>query len=381
MPSTREILIGLNAQTNLPRPDLPRLAAGLDRWFELAAPSAATVAEIAAELGVSRETLRRARQGRRQLAEIARRELASAHTLGARIAVAGEDGYPSALLELADPPLVLASRGAPPVDGPAVALVGARRADLYGLEVARFLGRHLAAGGATVVSGLARGVDGDAHRGALDGDGAGTIAVLGCGLCLCYPPHHRSLAERIVAAGSTLASELPFEAPPLARHFPIRNRIIAALAQAVVIVQAAPRSGSLVTARLALELGREVLAVPGPIFSELSLGPNALLRDGARPALHPDDVLESIGLDPRAPAPAGSEASSPAIETRKGLAGPAQPLLQLLAVGSGAVPEVLANRLDLPLEQVLVLLLELELDGRIVREQGGRWRRRARVVA
>lgn len=366
MPTQRDLLIGLNNVPGLPRAALPRLARGFELWFDL--PVARL--ENAGNLGVRLNTLARVLAARPHLPRLAQEQTDLARRLGARLAIAGEPGYPASLLDLHDPPLVLASRGAPPDECPAVAIVGARRADLYGREVAHFFGRELAVGGAVVVSGLARGVDGAAHQGALDGGGR-TLAVFGCGLARCYPTSHSALADAIAANSGSLVSELPLDAPPLAHHFPIRNRIIAALAGAVVIVQATARSGSLVTARLALEIGREVLAVPGAIFDELALGPNALLRDGARPALHPADILACVGLDATSgftPKGGGGAAETPRDPA-------ARALLALLPATSGVAAERLTAASSLPLDQVLASLLELELEGHARCNTVGLWTR------
>ncbi len=204
----------------------------------------------------------------------------------------GAPGWPERLEHLESPPNALWLRGALPAIGtPCVAVVGARRATPGALLTAREITVELAAAGVTVVSGMARGVDAAAHGGALDGGGA-TIAVLGCGIDLCYPSEHRELRDRIAAHGC-VASEDAGTAAPLAWRFPRRNRLIAALAEAVVVVEATPRSGALSTARWAADLGREVLAVPGSIRSASSAGTNLLIRDGVRPFLAVTDVFEA----------------------------------------------------------------------------------------
>ncbi len=193
--------------------------------------------------------------------------------------------------------------------------MGARRATAYGREVAEYLGRELAAAGVAVVSGMARGVDAAAHRGALAGGGR-TVAVWGAGPDRVYPPEHAELAEEIAAPGCLL-TEYPPGAPPLAHHFPERNRLIAGLAEAVVVVEADERSGALITARLALDEGREVLAVPGSVFSRLSAGPNGLLRAGAAPVLsrrrraRRDRVAAARRRAPAAPSRRCSRSSPP----------------------------------------------------------------------
>jgi DNA processing protein len=204
---------------------------------------------------------------------------------------------PSLLAEIHDPPKRLFVRGSGDramLAGPAVAVVGARSCSPYGRQVARMLGRELAAAGVVVVSGLARGVDGEAHRGALDAGGH-TVAVLGCGIDRDYPAVHASLA-RAIAERSLLVSEYEPGVEPAPWRFPARNRIIAGLCAATVVVEARERSGALITADFALEDGREVFAVPGEITSALSAGTNDLLRLGATPLTAAADVLETLGI-------------------------------------------------------------------------------------
>ena len=205
---------------------------------------------------------------------------------------------PPLLRAIHDPPKRLYLRGAAGPQllwKPAVAVVGARACSAYGAHVARMLGRELAAAGAVVVSGLARGIDGEAHRGALEAEGY-TVAVLGCGIDRNYPAGHAALAEEI-AARSLLVSEYEAGVEPAAWQFPARNRIIAGLSAATVVVEARERSGALITADFALEEGREVFAVPGEITSALSAGTNALLRLGATPLTSATDVLEVLEIE------------------------------------------------------------------------------------
>jgi DNA processing protein len=210
---------------------------------------------------------------------------------------------PPLLRAIHGPPSRLYLRGAGDTElltRPAVAVVGARACSPYGAQVARMLGRELAAAGLIVVSGLARGVDGQAHRGALETDGH-TVAVLGCGIDRDYPAAHAALA-RSVAERSLIVSEYEPGVEPLAWRFPARNRIIAGLCVATIVVEARERSGALITADFALDEGREVFAVPGEITSSLSAGTNALLRLGATPLTSTGDVLESVGLERPGPA-------------------------------------------------------------------------------
>jgi DNA processing protein len=224
----------------------------------------------------------------------------------------GSSSYPPLLRELHDPPgrLYVRGGGAPAILAEtAVAIVGARSCSAYGAQVARELARRLAGAGVVVVSGLARGIDGEAHRGALEGGGL-TVAVLGCGIDRDYPRSNADLARRIAQDG-LVVSEYPPGEEPAPWRFPARNRIVAGLCQATVVVEARERSGALITADFALELGRDVFAVPGEITSALSAGTNDLLRQGAAPLLSAEDVLDALGLR-RAPAEAVAVALSPA---------------------------------------------------------------------
>lgn len=263
--------------------------------------------------------------------------------------------FPPLLAALADPPVALFIKGEVAVL-PAAAVVGARRASPYGREVAEHLGRELAAGGACVVSGMARGVDAAAHRGALAAGGP-TVAVWGAGCDRVYPGEHAALADEIAGHGA-IVTEYPPGSPPFAHHFPERNRIIAGLARVTVVVEADERSGALVTARLALDEGREVMAVPGSIFSRLSVGPNGLLRAGAAPVLAAADVLAVLGLD-APPVTGGGE----------------PPILACLPAGEAASADHVSAVAGQPISRVLEELLTLELSGWVAREPDGRYRR------
>src|SRR5262249_37813166 len=240
------------------------------------------------------------------------------------------------------------------LDRPAVAVVGARSCSGYGAHVARMLGRELAAAGLVVVSGLARGIDGEAHRGALEAAGA-TIAVLGCGVDRDYPAVHAELARRIAVSGLVISEYAPGVGPAPWR-FPARNRIIAGLCQATIVVEARERSGALITADLALEEGREVFAVPGEITSALSAGTNRLLRQGAMPVTGVADVLESYGLAPleQKGAEVGEEAERVLTRLREG-ASSADELARSLRLDAGMLASALA---------------ELELAGLATQEAG-----------
>jgi DNA processing protein len=238
---------------------------------------------------------------------------------------------------------------------PAVAVVGTRSCSPYGAQVARRLGRELAEAGATVVSGLARGIDAEAHRGALEAGGP-TVAVLGCGIDRDYPAVHSALARRIAEVG-LLVSEYGPGTEPAPWRFPARNRIVAGLAAVAVIVEARAKSGALITADFALEEGREVFAVPGEITSALSRGTNELLRLGATPLLSSGDVLEALGLAGR-PAQGSARLSAEASRIR-----------ELLADRSASVDE-LAARSGLRVDAVAAALVGLELTGEAVCAEG-----------
>jgi DNA processing protein len=286
---------------------------------------------------------------------------------GPRWLVAGEPGWPSGFAHLQHPPDGIWLWGAEVPKTPAVAVVGARKATFSGLDVARCLGRDLAEAGVQVVSGMALGIDGAAHRGALDGGGS-TVAVLGCGIDVCYPRRHRDLRDEILAGGCVISEEAR-DAAPLKPQFPKRNRLIAAMACAVVVVEASARSGALSTARWAVDLGREVLAVPGSIRSPVSEGTNLLIRDGARPFLSIDDLFEAAPeLAGAGVAGAGSPGTSKQIELRLSL-----PLREILGrMGTDPVhPDVVGSELGLPAAVVAARLGALELVGAVMSLPGG----------
>jgi DNA processing protein len=253
-----------------------------------------------------------------------------------------------------------------------VAIVGSRRMDAYGREAATLFARELARAGLAIVSGFAHGVDAAAHRAALAAPDGRTLAVLGTGLGVDYPRGHRRLGDEIAQRGA-LVTEFPCGARPQTWHFPVRNRLIAALASATLVVQAALRSGSLVTAHLALDLGRDVWAVPGRIFDELALGANGLLRDGAQLALDPRDLLESLPLALRARLPELVPHSSAGVrrdDPRPRPTGMAGATLEALVPGEPRDPEEVAAAAKLGVQEVLGALLELELGGWVRRLPG-----------
>ncbi|HVT60900.1 MAG TPA: DNA-processing protein DprA [Thermoanaerobaculia bacterium] len=400
-PSPRELLIALNVQTSrIWRPALYCLGCEAKRrWqgYQAGAlpPPAPAWSEWRAWLRSLATTLPRAQLERAlaalpSAAVLAARECGEAGRRGARIVTLLDLSYPPALADLDLAPPVLALRGELP-PGPAVAIVGSRLADAYGREVAEDFARALAAAGVTVVSGFAQGIDAAAHRGALTAAGGTTVAVLGCGVGVSYPSGHSRLADAIAERGA-LVSEFPCGTRPRAGYFPIRNRTIAALAVGTLVVQAARRSGSLSTARHARDLGRDLYAVPGNIFSRRSVGPHSLLRHGALLVDHPDVLLErlrQLGLrDPPDRPPGGPtrirEARPQAAGGLDGpggageLAGLPARVLAALPPGSTLAPEQIVRQLRSSLDRVLAALLELELEGRLERLPGALYSRKGR---
>jgi DNA processing protein len=271
--------------------------------------------------------------------------------------------YPAALAAIADPPPSLWVRGDhASLTSPAVAIVGSRGGSPYALAVAERLAGDLASRGILIVSGLARGVDSSAHRGAMAGRGR-TVAVMGCGADVMYPAEHRDLACDIERAGA-IVSELVPGTPPQQQFFPLRNRIISGLSRAVVIVEAGEKSGSLITARCALDQGRDVLAVPGNVLSGRNRGGHALIKDGAKIVETADDILEELGL----PRPQGPSSG-------RGPNVPEDPVLAGLPAGETCDLDVIAERTGLVTSRLLPRLFELELAGLIRRVGGGRFTR------
>ena len=310
--------------------------------------------------------------------DVAEREYRAGQALGARLICRGMADYPSLLADLSDaPPFFWALGDTALLARPMIAMVGARNASSLGLRMTRKLAADLGAAGYVVVSGLARGVDAAAHQAAL---GTGTAAVQAGGVDVIYPAENAELAANIAGQGGLRLSEDPIGLQPQARHFPARNRIIAGLAQALVVVEAAAKSGSLITARAALDLGRDVLAVPGHPFDARAAGCNMLIRDGARLVRSAADVTEAL-----------TPLSAPVAETmplrrEQGTAPPvpargAAPDLAEVArlhrcildrLGPSPLAEdQLIRDLGAPTQAVMPVLTDLELDGRIERRPGG----------
>ncbi|MBI3928330.1 MAG: DNA-protecting protein DprA [Armatimonadetes bacterium] len=268
-----------------------------------------------------------------------------------------DEAYPRELLQLPDFPALLYHAGNPlPPAGGRVAIVGSRRATPYGLSVAQKLGQELARCGVCVVSGLARGIDAAAHRGTLESGGF-PLAVMACGLDIVYPPEHRRLMDEVERSGALL-SEYSAGTRPAGWRFPARNRLVAALCDVVVVVEAASRSGALITVDIALDLGREVLAVPGPVGSPTSVGTHQLIREGATMATGVDDILQALGM------PISMEEPLRTPEGKE-----LRCALEALDP-TGTRPEDLCRTLGIEFPKALALLYTLELEGFARRHAG-----------
>lgn len=292
-------------------------------------------------LAQEKKALRRAREECERLGD-----------LGARALTIVEEAYPPLLREIADPPPVLFVRGSFPTEGHPLAVVGSRAATSYGRRVAQEWAFELARAGLDIVSGLAVGIDAAAHRGVLRAGGH-TVAVLGCGLDRPYPQENRPLLQEILESRGAVVTEFPLGTEPKPHHFPLRNRLISGLSLGVLVVEASPRSGSLITARLAGEQGREVMAVPGSVYSHRSRGCHRLMREGALPVDSPSQVLEALGLE--GPVPEGSvkELTLPPAEAK---------VLGHLEVYPIHVDD-LAQKTGLEVSRLSGILLALELKG------------------
>ena len=307
-----------------------------------------------------------------EILDKAQAEIERLETLGAQIITLADDAYPSLLREIYDPPIALYVKGDldAALTHPTIAVVGSRRCSTYGTNAANFLARELAAHGVTIVSGLARGIDGAAHRGTLE-TGGKTVGVIGTGIDVIYPKEHKKLAEEMVSKGAVI-SEFPLGTPPLAQNFPYRNRVISGLCLGVLIVEASEHSGSLITARLASEQGREVFAVPGNITSQTSFGPNFLIKDGAKLVQHWRDVVEEfpphlkeslLGVKPR-PEAQETTPSQPAFE-EVALSPNEQKLLAVLAADVASHIDELLLSSGLSSPELTSALLGLEMKDRI----------------
>jgi DNA processing protein len=310
------------------------------------------------------------------------KELCELQRLGGSLVRWTDDNYPPSLREIADPPPFFYLRGALPApENHCVAIVGARAASDAGLHMAHRLAMELSLKRLAVVSGLARGVDAAAHRGALEGNGQ-TIAVLGCGVDIIYPPEHRKLAESMLDRGGALIGELPLGAAPIAENFPVRNRLIAGLSLGVVVVEAAEKSGSLITARLALEQNRQVFAVPGSPLTGKTRGSNRLLKEGARLVECVEDILEDLAPQMEDLAPQMTNAVAPAAPTatkrrsevpQNGEGGREQlfqTVIKHLEPSQRVHIDSIVESSGLNAQTVLGVLLELELTGSVTQHPG-----------
>ncbi len=296
-----------------------------------------------------------------------RREMATTAKLGGRYLFVDDPDYPGLLAEIENaPPALIVQGDVALLRRPCIAMVGARNASAAACRFARQLAQGLTDAGTTIVSGLARGIDTAAHQGSI---GGGTVGVIASGIDIGFPPENRELQARVAAEGLLIAEQPP-GTEPLARHFPSRNRIIAGLSLGTVVVEAAPRSGSLITARIAAEAGREVMAVPGSPLDPRAQGCNLLIREGATLVQGVDDILEMIRpIDPRAVrSPVSGFGGEPPVEPDEG---ERRRIAQLL--GPVPVPvDELIRQCGLSGAAVQLVLLELELAGRLERHAGGR---------
>jgi DNA processing protein len=278
-------------------------------------------------------------------------EIERLEQMNARVITIEDDEYPPLLREIYDPPIALYVRGDlnPASQRPCLAVVGSRRCSTYGVNASQSLARALAEQGLTIISGLARGIDAAAHRGALEAGGA-TIGVIGTGLDVTYPKEHAKLTEEIITDGAVI-TEFPLGTPPLAQNFPYRNRILSGLCFGVLIVEAAEHSGSLITARMAYEQGREVFAVPGNITSQTSFGPNYLIKDGAKLVQHWRDVVEELPREWKDRIP-----GSPTPEENKGAQPELQPVFEVVALSSDErlVLDLLSPDVSSHIDQLLI---------------------------
>lgn len=283
-----------------------------------------------------------------------------------------EPEYPQTLLQIYDPPVLLYIRGDTQVlNLPSLSIVGTRRPTVYGTQMAQRLGRELAARGLVIASGMARGIDAIAHQGAMDAHGR-AIGVLGTGIDVCYPKENKKLYEKVLERGAII-SEFPLRTHPAPENFPVRNRIVAGLPLGVVIVEGAQYSGSLITARLAMEFGREVFGVPGNVTQPVSFAPNQLIKQGAKLVTSAEDVIEELPTPVRA---ALVQAEQPEAEQRNllainGLNGSEKRLYELLSTEEPVPIDDLVERSGLNSSEVLATLFTLEMKG-IVRQLPGK---------
>ncbi len=303
--------------------------------------------------------------------KLAEDELDKAKQVGCEILILDDGVYPASLREIYDPPITLYVKGAwtECLDQPCVAIVGSRRCSTYGLNAAVMLARDLAQRGVTIVSGFARGIDAAAHRGALEAGGR-TLAVLGTGIDEVYPRDHKKLADELLAGGGAMVTQFPISTPPVSENFPYRNRIISGLSLGVIVVEAAENSGSLITARLAIEQNREVFAVPGNITSRNSFGTNYLIKGaGAKLVQQWQDVAAELPPQIAAkllPPPLGQKSKQKSLADQlalvpQGLTGSEQSVFKLLSADNPAHIDALVGKSRLSISDLTSALLTLEM--------------------
>jgi DNA processing protein len=316
--------------------------------------------------GVKRDTIEAIKSGEPR--EKAAHELEELARISGEALTLADERYPRLLRETYDPPIVIYCLGdiATAMAQPAIAIVGSRHCSTYGRNVAEKLSRELAERGVTIVSGLARGIDSAAHRGALEGRGL-TVAVMGTGLDAVYPKENRKLAAKIVEQGA-LVTEFPLSTPPVSQNFPFRNRVISGLSLGVMVVEGAERSGSLITARLAYEQGRDVFAVPGNITSAKSFGPNYLIKDGAKLVQTWRDVVEELPAEMKAPilsSERGETRAKQIVIDDVNLSDSQKRVLKMLSADEPVHIDQLIARSGLDSGALMGALLELEMTDRI----------------
>ena len=309
---------------------------------------------------------------KKQLFWRAEKEVDALRKIGAKLVNWKEPDYPQALLQIYDPPVMLYVRGdARILNSPSLSIVGTRRPTVYGSQMAERMGRDLAARGLTIVSGLARGIDAVAHQGATAVGGL-AIGVLGTGIDVCYPKENKKLYEKVLERGA-IVSEFPVGSHPAPENFPVRNRIIAGMPLGVVIVEGKQYSGSLITARLAMEFGREVFGVPGNVTQEVSFAPNLLIKQGAKLVTNAEDVIEELPTPVRA---ALVKAEAVEAEQRNlllvdGLSDVQRKLYVLLSAEESRHIDDIVDTSGLNSSEVLATLFDLEMKG-IVRQLPGK---------
>ena len=341
----------------------------LERFGSALAGLGASAGALAEAMQVSVESARRIKSAVDSAA--AQAEIERAEKAGVSLVGIWQQEYPTLLKEALGPPLLYVKGQVACLHMPAVAIVGTRHPTPYGRDQARRFATKLAEAGLAVVSGLAIGIDTEAHRGALACRGL-TVAVFGCGLSTVYPPQNRPLAEEILESGGAIVSELPMDFPVRSENFPRRNRIISGLAVGTLVVEAGNRSGALITARYAGEQDREVFALPGPVGSLESMGTNALIRDGAKLVSSAEDVLTELHLERFSLETSrrllGLAPESPPAQAPQ--SGPSAAILEVLSA-SPLDPEEVARQLKLDSASISSILVRLELSGKIKRVAGG----------